>query len=121
MDSSSGLLRVQYPKAVMRVNIFESQGTNRELEDAFLHGKPLISDPLNWQTIELLMAKEKITQFAKMLGEHPNEWVALKVKEQRIIATGKTLKEVQRQVAEKKEKDYVFHLVPSKPLAMYEI
>ena len=67
------------------------------------------------------MTKEKASQFARTLGKYTNQWVALKVNEECIIASGKTLEEVQRKVTEKNEKDYVFHLVPSKPLAMYEI
>ena len=62
------------------------------------------------------MNEEKISRFAKVLGEHSNQWVALKIKENRIIASAKTLEEVQRKVTEKNEKDYVFHFVPSKPL-----
>ena len=67
------------------------------------------------------MMNQKDIQFAKTLAKYTNQWVALKVKERRIVASGKTLREVQEQVEKNQEKDYVFHLVPSKPLAMYEI
>jgi Family of unknown function (DUF5678) len=67
------------------------------------------------------MSEAKISPFARTLGAHSDQWVALNVEGRRIIASGKTLEEVQRKVTEKNEKDYVFHLVPSKPLAMYEI
>ena len=67
------------------------------------------------------MTKEKASPFAKTIGKYADQWVALNVHEERIIASGRTLEEVQRKVTEKQEKDYVFHLVPSKPLAMYEI
>jgi hypothetical protein len=60
------------------------------------------------------MAKAKISPFSWTLAAHSDQWVALNLHEERIIASGKTLEEVQRKVTEKNEKDYVFHLVPSK-------
>jgi hypothetical protein len=66
------------------------------------------------------MNKQKDMQFAKELGKYADKWVALKVKGQRIVASGKTMQEVQEQVEKNQEKDYVYHLVPSKPLIMYE-
>ncbi len=65
--------------------------------------------------------KNKDLQFAHELAKHTNRWIALKVKEKRIVASGKTLREVQKQIQNTEEKDYVFHLVPSKPLAMHEM
>jgi hypothetical protein len=63
------------------------------------------------------MTSQQDLQFAKELAKHTNKWVALKVGERRIIASGKTLRAVQKQIEKQKEKDYAFHLVPSKPLA----
>ena len=68
------------------------------------------------------MISKKELQFAKELGKHKGKWVAMYFKERRIIASGKTLETVQRQLAKKgvKDKDYVFHLVPTKPFIGYE-
>ena len=64
------------------------------------------------------MINQKDLQFAKELAKHTNKWVALKVREQRIIASGKTLRDVQKQVEKQKAKNYAFHFVERYPLAM---
>jgi len=60
----------------------------------------------------------KDIQFAKRLTKYAEKWVALQVKEKRIIASGETLREVQAKLDRKKERDYVFHLVEKYPLAL---
>lgn len=64
------------------------------------------------------MTNNKDLQFAKTLATYKGKWVAFNLEEHRIIASGRKLQEVQDQVEKNNEKDYVFHLVPSKPLAM---
>jgi hypothetical protein len=56
-------------------------------------------------------------KLAKKLWKYRDTWVALSAAGT-VIANGKDLKEVHRQVNKKGITDYVFHLVPSKPLAM---
>jgi len=58
----------------------------------------------------------KDIQFAKTLAEHKGEWVALK--DDRIIAYGKTVEDVQNSAEKKNIKDYILHLVPTRRLAM---
>jgi hypothetical protein len=54
--------------------------------------------------------------FAKELAKYTSQWVALK--NETILASGKTLKDVQKQVETKNIKGYVFHYVERYPLAM---
>ena len=54
--------------------------------------------------------------FAKELAKYTSQWVALK--DEQIVAFGKTLKDVQKQVITKNIKGYVFHYVERYPLAM---
>ena len=54
--------------------------------------------------------------FARELAKHKNKWVALQDK--RVIASGNSVREVQEKVARKKIKNFAFHFVPSKRLAM---
>jgi hypothetical protein len=54
--------------------------------------------------------------FAKELAKYTSQWVALK--DERIVASGKTLEDVQKQVRAKNVKGYVFHYVERYPLAM---
>jgi hypothetical protein len=54
--------------------------------------------------------------FAKELAKYTSQWVALK--DERIVASGKTLQDVQKQVTTKNIKGYVFHYVERYPLAM---
>jgi hypothetical protein len=54
--------------------------------------------------------------FAKELSKYKDQWVALQGK--RVVAAGKSVREVQEKVARKKITDFAFHYVPSKRLAM---
>jgi hypothetical protein len=54
--------------------------------------------------------------FAKELAKYKDQWVALKDK--RVIAAGKSVREVLEKVARKKIKDFAFHYVPLKRLAI---
>ena len=54
--------------------------------------------------------------FAKELAKYTDQWVALQGK--RVVATGKSVREVQEKVSRKKITDFAFHYVPSKRLAM---
>jgi hypothetical protein len=54
--------------------------------------------------------------FAKELAKYTSQWVALK--DERIVASGKTLKEVQKLVETKNIKGYAFHYVERYPLSM---
>ena len=54
--------------------------------------------------------------FAKELAKYKDKWVALQDK--RVVASGKSVREVQEKVARMKIKDFAFHYVPSKRLAM---
>jgi hypothetical protein len=58
----------------------------------------------------------KDVQFAKALAEHKGEWVALK--DDRIIAFGKNVEDVQNSAEMENIKDYILHLVPTRRLAM---
>ena len=58
----------------------------------------------------------KDIQFAKTLAEHKGEWVALK--DDRIIAFGKNVEDVQHDAERENIKDYILHLVPTRRLAM---
>ncbi|MDP3735496.1 MAG: DUF5678 domain-containing protein [bacterium] len=52
--------------------------------------------------------KDKDIQFAKKLAKYAEKWVALEVKEKRIIASGVTLREVQAKLGRKKERGLRF-------------
>jgi hypothetical protein len=67
----------------------------------------------------MLQPTKKEVEFAKKLYKYKNQWVALKKKE--VVASGKTLDAVYKQVERKQIKGHVFHLVPAHPLAVYEI
>ena len=54
--------------------------------------------------------------FAKELAKYKDKWVTLQDK--RVVASGKSVREVQEKVARKKITDFAFHYVPSKRLAM---
>ena len=54
----------------------------------------------------------------KNIRKYGDKWVALSDK--KVIASGDTLLEVKAKVEKKKIKNFVFHLVSTKPLAMYE-
>jgi hypothetical protein len=54
--------------------------------------------------------------FAKELARYTDKWVALKDK--RVVASGNSVREVQKKVARKKIKDFAFHYVPSKRRAV---
>lgn len=56
-------------------------------------------------------------KLAKKLWEYRNMWVALS-SAGKVVANGKDLKDVYKEVTKKGITDYVLHLVPSKPLAM---
>ena len=59
---------------------------------------------------------KKEIDFAKKLASYKNQWVALQ--KNNIVAHNKDLEKLYKQVKEKKLKNYVFHLVPDKPLVM---
>jgi hypothetical protein len=67
----------------------------------------------------MIRPTKKEIEFAKKLAKYQNRWVALRKNE--ILASGKTLEAVYKQVERKKIKGHVFHLVPAHPLAVYEI
>jgi hypothetical protein len=54
--------------------------------------------------------------FAKELAKYKDMGVALQDK--RVVASGKSVREVQEKVARQKIKDFAFHYVPSKRRAM---
>jgi hypothetical protein len=54
--------------------------------------------------------------FAKQLAKYTSQWVALK--NERIVAFGKTLRDVKEQVEKKKISGYFFHFVEKHPIAM---
>jgi hypothetical protein len=58
----------------------------------------------------------KDLDFAKELAKYTDQWVALQGR--RVVAFGNSVREVQEKVARKKIKDFAFHYVPSKRLAM---
>jgi len=44
--------------------------------------------------------------------DHENEWVALTPDRKKVIASGKTLEEVDIKLKEKKQKNIILHFVP---------
>ena len=60
----------------------------------------------------------KELKFAKELGKYSGQWVALQPKERRVVASGRTLREVKDIVDKKKIRGYAFHFVERHPLAM---
>jgi Family of unknown function (DUF5678) len=57
-----------------------------------------------------------VIRLTTKLGGMWDKWVALQDK--RVVASGKSVREVQEKVARKKITDFAFHYVPSKRLAM---
>lgn len=54
----------------------------------------------------------------KNIAKYKNQWVALVRGE--VVAARKDLRAVKEKIERKNMKNYFFHLVPSKPLALYE-
>ncbi len=61
------------------------------------------------------LTKEDIA-FAKALARYRNKWVALQ--DRRVVASGGSVQEVQKKAERKGIKNYAFHFVSSKRLAM---
>jgi hypothetical protein len=55
--------------------------------------------------------------FAKQLAKYTSQWVALK--NERIIAFGKTLRDVKEHVKKKKISGYFFHFVEKHPIVLF--
>jgi hypothetical protein len=63
----------------------------------------------------MITTRKKDLGFAKQLAKYTSQWVALK--NQSIIAFGKTLRDVKKQVDSKKIDGHVFHFVEKYPIA----
>jgi hypothetical protein len=66
--------------------------------------------------LPMITTNKKDLVFAKQLAKYTSQWVALK--NQRIVAFGKSLRDVKEQVENKKIDGYVFHFVEKYPIAM---
>ena len=66
----------------------------------------------------MIKISPKELKSAKELGRYSGQWVVLAVKDRRVLAAGKTLREVKTIVDKKKIRGYAFHFVERYPLAM---